>query len=394
MIRNPHPKPSFPRRSAQQEKPRGLGEAPGCWGPVGARVVPARLQLAAGTDYRSRRCFPEREERAAVFMARSLATLDFAWSKNSPELGVSRKAAGRQRLAGSPARRQKSAGSAARRRAAGPGALARRRRAPRAPAHNFPCPRAAGGRVAGTRALFIGAHAGWAWLAAQPADPPGRERRPGTLAEQLPPGLEQTSGTRGARLCWPPRSEAPQPRGRAAPRLRGAGAQRPVPAQLPRRLAPCSVRAGRGGRGGPGLRRPEERGATSPARGAKGGSGLARRAAGDPGARATGLTAPSAARASASPRARRPPESLGVSRSRWEQAPKASCSGKGSLTRLWVRLPPTPPVHPRQGQERKGVNDNQSSGALALQQPTPPENTALPAPCCPRPVPAQCHLGL
>lgn len=156
-----------------------------------------------------------------MFIARSLATLDFAWSKNSPELGVSRKAAGRQRLARSPARRQKSAGSAARRRAAGPGALARRRRrAPRAPAHNFPCPRAAGGREAGTRALFIGAHAGWAWLGAQPADPPGRGRRPGTLAEQLPPGLEQTPGARGAQLCWPPRSEVPQPRGRAAPRLR------------------------------------------------------------------------------------------------------------------------------------------------------------------------------
>lgn len=154
-----------------------------------------------------------------MFIARSLATLDFAWSKNSPELGVSRKAAGRQRLARSPARRQKSAGSAARRRAAGPGALARRRRAPRAPAHNFPCPRAAGGREAGTRALFIGAHAGWAWLGAQPADPPGRGRRPGTLAEQLPPGLEQTPGARGAQLCRPPRSEVPQPRGRAAPRL-------------------------------------------------------------------------------------------------------------------------------------------------------------------------------
>ena len=38
---------------------------------------------------------------------------------------------------------------------------------------------------------------------------------------------------------------------------------------------------------------------------------------------------------------------------------------------------------PRQGQERKGVNNNQSSGALALQQPTPPENTALLALCLP-----------
>ena len=65
----------------EQEKRRGLKEATGRWMPSGAGVAPVRVCLAAGTNYRGRRCFPDWEEPEAVFMARTPATPTLAWSK-------------------------------------------------------------------------------------------------------------------------------------------------------------------------------------------------------------------------------------------------------------------------------------------------------------------------
>lgn len=96
------------------------------------------------------------------------------------------------------------------------------------------------------------------------------------------------------------------------------------------------------------------------------------------------------------------PEAPETSGEPWGEPEPLGAGARGLL--LWEGRPHTPlgapsphtASPPRQGQESKGVNNSQSSGALARQQPTPPENAApLPLSACrPRPVPAQCHLGL
>lgn len=301
--------------------------------------------------------------------------------------------AGRQPVAGRPARKAQICGIGSKAQGGSPaGCSPAGAVRPESLRTTLPVRARAGEREAGTRALFIGAQCPGLGLPAQPSGSRERGRRsPVPQAKQLPPGVQRTGKQASVHGFWLPRSrsEATQPRGARAARRANAQGEAPTALRFApaRRLLPPPL-LGLGGRRGlqlcsplPGAglqcQAPYEQSVALPAAAAeldaRQGGGLCRALC--PGPWALPESWPRLARHLP----HRKPWGLGSSgrsgraqalEGRWQEVLGAFCSGNLSLGSLWG-APSRLYRESAAGKARTRVKPGVTSARIGLPRPVP-----------------------